>query len=180
MWRAGSRTPGGRPGSSRFCASCWRAWTGASSITFWSTYPPGAERIVQYAELLGPSALFVLVTLPSDLATGVVARSIDALKKTPNQILGYVENMSGYYCSDCGKIKPLFPASSRLKLDLACLGSIPFDPDLAALCDRGGSLSEMPALVSWQPVRRIADEVCQRVAERAPVFAPVIAPKEKT
>ncbi len=142
--------------------------------------PPGAERIVQYAELLGPSALFVLVTLPSDLATGVVARSIDALKKTPNQILGYVENMSGYYCSDCGKIKPLFPASSRLKLDLACLGSIPFDPDLAALCDRGGSLSEMPALVSWQPVRRIADEVCQRVAERAPVFAPVIAPKEKT
>ncbi|TDJ01478.1 MAG: hypothetical protein E2O73_04165, partial [Deltaproteobacteria bacterium] len=49
--------------------------------------PPGAERIVQYAELLGPAALFVLVTLPSDLATGIVARSIDALNKTPNRIL---------------------------------------------------------------------------------------------
>jgi ATP-binding protein involved in chromosome partitioning len=126
--------------------------------------PPGAERIVQYAELLGPSALFLLVTVPSDLATGVVARSLDALEKTPNRVLGYVENMDGYYCSDCGQVKPLFPARSALKLGLECLGSVPFDPELAALCDRGGSLSEMPALVSWQPVRRIAEEVCQRVA----------------
>ncbi|MFP8878128.1 MAG: P-loop NTPase [Myxococcota bacterium] len=129
--------------------------------------PPGAERIVQYAELLGPAALFVLVTVPSDLATGVVARSLDALEKTPNQILGYVDNMDGYYCSDCGQVKPLFPALSQVKLDLACLGSVPFDPELAALCDRGGSSCEMPALISWQPVRRIAEAVCQRVAERA-------------
>jgi ATP-binding protein involved in chromosome partitioning len=135
--------------------------------------PPGAERIVQYAELLGPAALFVLVTIPSDLATGVVARSIDALEKTPNRILGYVENMDGYYCSDCGQVKPLFPAQAELKLDLPCLGSVPFDPELAALCDRGGSPSDVPALVSWQPVRRIAEEVCRRVAERAS------APEEK-
>ncbi len=129
--------------------------------------PPGAERIVQYAELLGPTALFVLVTIPSDLATGVVARSLDALEKTPNRILGYVDNMAGYYCSDCEKIKPLFPAPSQVKLDLACLGSVPFDPELAALCDRGGSLSEMPALVCWQSVRRIAEEICQRASESA-------------
>ncbi len=129
--------------------------------------PPGAERIVQYAELLGPAALFVLVTIPSDLATGVVARSLDALEKTPNRILGYVDNMAGYYCSDCEEIKPLFPAPSQVKLNLACLGSVPFDPELAALCDRGGSLSEMPALVSWQPMRRIAEEIDRRVAESA-------------
>ena len=129
--------------------------------------PPGAERIVQYAELLGPAALFVLVTIPSDLATGVVARSLDALEKTPNRILGYVDNMAGYYCSDCEQIKPLFPAPSQVKLDLDCLGSVPFDPELAALCDRGGSLSEMPALVCWQPVRRIAEEICQRASESA-------------
>ena len=129
--------------------------------------PPGAERIVQYAELLGAAAVFVLVTVPSDLATGVVARSLDALEKTPNRILGYVDNMDGYYCSDCGQVKPLFSAVSKTKLDLACLGSVPFDPELAALCDRGGSSCEMPALISWQPVRRIAEAVCQRVAERA-------------
>ncbi|TMA30796.1 MAG: Mrp/NBP35 family ATP-binding protein, partial [Deltaproteobacteria bacterium] len=118
--------------------------------------PPGAERIVQYAELLGPTALFVLVAIPSDMARGVVARSIDALAKTPNRILGYVENMDGYYCSDCERVKPLFPAQPQVKLDLPCLGSVPFDPELAALCDRGGSPSDSPALFSWQPVRRIA------------------------
>ena len=135
--------------------------------------PPGAERIVQYAEFLGPEALFVLVTVPSDLATGVVARSLDALEKTPNRILGYVENMDGYFCSGCGQVKPLFPAQPQVKLDLPCLGSVPFDPELAALCDRGGSPSEVPALVSWQPVWRIAKEICQRVAECAS------APEEK-
>ncbi len=130
--------------------------------------PPGAERIVQYAELLGPSAVFLLVTIPSDMARGVVASSIDALEKTPNRILGYVENMQGYYCSDCQRVKPLFPTPPRVKLDLPCLGSVPFDPELAALCDRGGSLSDSSALSSWQSLRRIAEEVCQRVAERSP------------
>jgi hypothetical protein len=96
-----------------------------------------------------------------------VARSIDALAKTPNRVLGYIENMDGYYCSDCERIKPLFPVQSQLKLDLPCLGSVPFDPELAALCDRGGSLCDSPGLPSWQPVRRIAMEVCQRVSERA-------------
>jgi ATP-binding protein involved in chromosome partitioning len=129
--------------------------------------PPGAERIVQYAELLGPAALFVLVTIPSDMARGVVARSIDALEKTPNRILGYVENMAGYYCSDCERVKPLFPSQSEIKLDLPCLGSVPFDPELAALCDRGGFITDQPELFSWQPVRRIADEVCYRVSECA-------------
>jgi ATP-binding protein involved in chromosome partitioning len=130
--------------------------------------PPGAERIVQYAELLGPSSLFVVVTIPSDVSRGVVARSIDALAGMPNRILGYVENMDGYYCSDCGSVKPLFPASSKVKLDVPCLGSVPFDPALAALCDRGGSLSDLPQSASWQPVQRIAEELVRAVSAGAP------------
>ena len=129
--------------------------------------PPGVERIAQYAELLGPSALFVLVGIPSDVARGVVARSIDALERTPNRVLGYVENMNGYYCPDCERIKPLFPERSQVKLDLPLLGSLPFDPELAALCDRGGSLESSPELSCWQPMRRIAEEICRRVAEPA-------------
>ena len=70
--------------------------------------PPGAERTVQYADFLGPRTSFVLVTIPSEVARGVVARSVAALSKGPNRLLGYVENMSGYYCRDCNAIKPLF------------------------------------------------------------------------
>jgi ATP-binding protein involved in chromosome partitioning len=127
--------------------------------------PPGVERIVQYAELLGPSALFVVVGIPSDVARGVVARSIDALARVPNRVLGYVENMNGYYCPDCEAVKPLFPAQPQVKLDLPCLGSLPFDPELAALCDRGGSLEDSPGLSCWQPMRRIAEQICRCVAE---------------
>jgi ATP-binding protein involved in chromosome partitioning len=129
--------------------------------------PPGVERIVQYAELLGPSASFVLVGIPSDVARGVVARSIDALDRTPNRVLGYVENMNGYYCPDCERIKPLFPEQPQVKLELPVLGSLPFDPELAALCDRGGALESSPALSYWQPMRQIAEEMCRLIAEPA-------------
>ena len=127
--------------------------------------PPGVERIAQYAELLGPSALFVLVGIPSDVARGVVARSIDALDRTPNRVLGYIENMSGYYCPDCEEIKPLFPSQSQVKLEIARLGNVPFDPELAALCDRGDALDDSPELFSWQPLREITEQLCQRVNE---------------
>ena len=70
--------------------------------------PPGAERTVQYADFLGPRTSFVLVTIPSEVSRGVVARSVAALSKGPNRLLGYVENMNGYYCRDCHAIKPLF------------------------------------------------------------------------
>ncbi len=130
--------------------------------------PPGVERIVQYAEVLGPAALFVLVTIPSDLARGVVARSIDALGKTPNHVLGYIENMDGYFCGECERVKPLFPVQSSIALGLQRLGSIPFDPELAALCDRGGSLADTPTLASWPPVQQTAQEICQRVSELSP------------
>jgi ATP-binding protein involved in chromosome partitioning len=109
--------------------------------------PPGAERTAQFAEALGPEAAFVLVTLPSQLARGVVARSLAALRRLPNPLLGYVENMSGYWCAACGALRPLFPAETGDEngpttlaappLDLPCLGQIPFDPALAAACDRG-------------------------------------------
>ena len=72
------------------------------------------------------------------------------------------------YCADCGRVKPLFPVPSDLKFDLACLGTVPFDPELAALCDRGGSLADSPGSFSWQPVQRIAEEVCRRASECAP------------
>ena len=58
--------------------------------------PPGAERTVQFADFLGPRASFLLVTIPSEVSRGVVARSVAALSKGSHRILGYVENMSGY------------------------------------------------------------------------------------
>ena len=92
--------------------------------------PPGAERTVQYADFLGPRTSFLLVTIPSEVARGVVARSVAALSKGPNRLLGYVENMSGYYCRDCNAIKPLFVSpepSTRLRAGLGPGDPLPRD-----------------------------------------------------
>ncbi|HEX5032285.1 MAG TPA: P-loop NTPase [Candidatus Eisenbacteria bacterium] len=123
--------------------------------------PPGAERTVQYADFLGPRVSFLLVTIPSEVARGVVARSVAALSKGPNRLLGYVENMSGYYCRDCDAIKPLFVSSETPRLGIPCLGTVPFDPELARHCDGGMPFAEL----GETHVRRALDNVAQRLLE---------------
>ena len=133
--------------------------------------PPGAERTVQYADFLGPRTSFLLVTIPSEVSRGVVARSVAALSTGPNRVLGYVENMSGYYCRDCNAIKPLFvspdrsrdrvPRASRGPRTIPCLGTVPFDPELARHCDRGIPLAELPET----PVGRALDHVAQHLLD---------------
>ena len=122
--------------------------------------PPGAERTVQYADYLGPQTSFVLVTIPSEVSRGVVARSVAALSKGPNRLLGYVENMSGYYCRDCNEIKPLFE-SRETPLGLPCLGSVPFDPELARDCDLGRPFE----FVKQSPAGEALDQIAQRLME---------------
>ena len=139
--------------------------------------PPGAERTVQYADFFGPfdsaqgrdRVSFVLVTIPSDVSRGVVARSVAALSKgpfggaqgRPNRVLGYVENMSGYYCRGCNAIKPLFPSENASALDIPCLGTVPFDPELARHCDRGIPFDAL----SGTPVGRALEQVAQNLLD---------------
>ncbi|HEX2162595.1 MAG TPA: P-loop NTPase, partial [Thermoanaerobaculia bacterium] len=106
--------------------------------------PPGAERLAQYADFLGPEAAFLLVTIPSDVARGVVARSLSALAAAGGRAIGHVENMAGYWCAECGAVRPLFPEGGG-ELAVPRLGRVPFDPALAALCDRGWPADEEPA-----------------------------------
>ena len=108
--------------------------------------PPGPERTAQFADFLGGACDVVLVTVPSTLARGVVARSLDALRPLPNRVVGYVENMSGYACPGCGKVGPLFPEEAESELaGVARLGRVPFDPELARLSDQGLSLLDVAA-----------------------------------
>jgi ATP-binding protein involved in chromosome partitioning len=155
---------------SRGAAHTWRAtreFTLLSEIlerVAWGTLdalfvdlPPGAERVTQFADLLGPRAAFVLVTIPSDLARGVVARSLAALRAAGRPVLGLVENMDGYACSGCREVRPLFRRDDRAApMDIARIGSVPFDPELASLCDAGIPVSERPDLPSHAALDAVA------------------------
>ncbi|MFL6232478.1 MAG: P-loop NTPase [Thermoanaerobaculia bacterium] len=126
--------------------------------------PPGPERTAQFADFLGPQTAVVLVSIPSALARGVVARSVSALGALPNRLLGYVENMSGYACAGCGTVRPLFPESTEAAgLSLPCLGRVPFDPQLAALSDDGRAITEVPEA---GPVAAALAETARTLFER--------------
>jgi ATP-binding protein involved in chromosome partitioning len=134
--------------------------------------PPGAERTVQYADFL-PSASFVLVTIPSEVSRGVVARSVAALSKGRTRVLGYVENMSGYYCRDCNAIKPLFVSPEPFDaaqgrsagLGIPCLGTVPFDPELARHCDLGMPFEALREVAVGQALDRIAGRLLETLEE---------------
>ena len=79
----------------------------------------------------------------------------------PNRLLGYVENMSGYYCRDCNAIKPLFDSTDSSDLGIPCLGTIPFDPELARHCDLGTGFSGLRGT----PVGRALDQVAQQLMD---------------
>jgi hypothetical protein len=76
--------------------------------------------------------------------------------------------MSGYYCRDCNAIKPLFVSPELFDaaqgrpsgLEIPCLGTIPFDPELARLCDKG-ILAELPET----PVGRALEHVAQQLLD---------------
>ena len=136
--------------------------------------PPGAERTVQYADFLGSRASFMLVTIPSEVSRGVVARSVAALSKGSHRVLGYVENMSGYYCRDSNAIKPLFPSIESTDLRIPCFGTIPFDPELARHCDQGVPLPELPET----PVGLALDLIAHRLMECLELPASAHAPRE--
>ncbi len=127
---------------------------------------PGVERTFQYAEFFGPDTAFVLVSIPSDVAGGVVARSIAALRKTPNRLLGYILNMDGYLCPDCRAVKPLFPGAREVELGIPCLGRLPFDPALAQMCDRGEWIGHDPARSSSQALLRITRNLRQALEDK--------------
>ena len=137
--------------------------------------PPGAERTVQYADFLGPRASFLLVTIPSEVSRGVVTRAVAALSKGPNRLLGYVQNMSGYYCRDCDAVKPLFTSSDASDLGMPCLGEIPFDPELARNCDLGNRSASLRETM----VGMALDHTAQRLLDLLDSTpAPSRAPRE--
>jgi molybdenum cofactor biosynthesis enzyme MoaA len=101
------------------------------------------------------------VTIPSEVSAGVVARSVAALSKGPTRVLGYVENMSGYYCRDCNAIKPLFVSTGRIGLEIPCLGTVPSIPS-----SRGTATGDPVRRTARHAVARRLEHVAQQTSRQ--------------
>jgi ATP-binding protein involved in chromosome partitioning len=103
--------------------------------------PPGTgDEPMSVAQTI-PEAKAVIVTTPQEISLADVRKSINFCQKINLDILGIVENMSGYHCPHCGQDLPLFRKGGGEKTAQAAkipfLGSLPFDPQVVEAADQG-------------------------------------------
>lgn len=103
--------------------------------------PPGTGDVPLTVFQAIPLDGVIIVTSPQDLVHLIVRKSYNMAKTMEIPVLGVVENMSYIMCPDCGKEIKMF-GDSRIEkiaseLGIKMLGTIPVDPVVAELCDRG-------------------------------------------
>jgi predicted Fe-Mo cluster-binding NifX family protein len=86
------------------------------------------------------------VTTPQEISLADVRKSISFCHTVNMNIVGIIENMSGFMCPHCGNAVELFGMGggekTALNENIPFLGRVPFDPKLAACGDDGVSFLE--------------------------------------
>lgn len=103
--------------------------------------PPGTGDVPLTVFQSLPVDGIIVVTTPQDLVSMIVKKAVNMAKMMNIPILGFVENMSGVICPDCGKRIDVFGKSKvddlSKEFGVPVLGRIPLDSHLTALCDKG-------------------------------------------
>ena len=88
----------------------------------------------------------IIVTTPQEVSLADVRKSISFCRTVKMNILGLIENMSGFICPHCGKGVDLFGSGGGERTARAAgihfIGKIPFDPKLVSCGDSGESFQE--------------------------------------
>lgn len=130
--------------------------------------PPGTgDEPLSVAQTI-PDAKAVIVTTPQDVALSDVRKSINFCHTINMDIVGLVENMGPFDCPCCGKSIALFKSdggkATADKMEVAFLGTLPFDPQVVKTCDQGNAVE----LASVAPpfmaaVKAVAEKVLRIV-----------------
>jgi ATP-binding protein involved in chromosome partitioning len=133
--------------------------------------PPGTGdaqlSLVQATHVAGA----LIVTTPQEVAVGDALRGAKMFERVGVPIIGVVENMSGFTDPETGRRFELFSSGGGQRLadeiGAPLLGSVPLQPQLAALADEGQPIlvvqPNSPAALS---LRDIAEQLQQKTAGR--------------
>ena len=104
--------------------------------------PPGTgDEPLTVAQLVGRPASAIVVTTPQDVALADVRRSLTFCQQLHLQVLGVVENMSGFVCPHCAKTTDLFKSGGGAllaqEMGVPFLGKVPLDPQVMESGDAG-------------------------------------------
>ncbi len=126
--------------------------------------PPGTGDVqltlAQKAEVTGA----ILVSTPQDVALLDVRKAMDMFKKTGVPVLGMIENMSTYICSNCGHEEHIFghggARAEAEKIGIPFLGEVPLDIEIRLAGDSGAPIvAAKPNLPQARAFIDIADRL---------------------
>lgn len=137
--------------------------------------PPGTgDEPLSVAQTI-PNVKAVVVTTPQKVALADVRKSINFCKTLQMDVVGVVENMSGFVCPNCNEKVDIFKNGGGEEIarefELPFLGRIPMDPRVVIAGDDG-----KPYLSSSEesPATKAFSEIVNAVETRNPPVAPPV------
>ena len=127
--------------------------------------PPGTGDIALTLSQLLPLTGAVVVCTPQDVALLDAVKAIAMFRKVNINVLGMVENMSGFLCPDCGKRYDIFGSGGARKraeeLAVPFLGEVPINMQVRELGDAGraGDSFDEPT------IGPCLDGICQQLVQ---------------
>ena len=105
--------------------------------------PPGTGDVALTVMQSIPISGVVMVSVPQDMISMIVAKAVNMAKMLNIKVLGVVENMSYIQCPDCDKKIKLFEGEETEKflseMDLKLLGELPMRKEIVNITHNGVS-----------------------------------------
>lgn len=127
--------------------------------------PPGTgDEPLTIAQSLPDVDGMIVVSTPQQASLDDCRKAINFTRQLDLEVLGVVENMSGFICPDCGKETPIFGKGGAedmaKEMGVAFLGRLPLMPEVVQLTDQGVALTDprMPA-----PIRQALENIAAQL-----------------
>jgi ATP-binding protein involved in chromosome partitioning len=105
--------------------------------------PPGTGDVSMTLAQLLPQARFLIVTTPQPAAQEVAKRAADMAAKVDLEVLGVIENMSGFTAADGSRVQIFGEGGGQLladEIDVPLLAKVPLSEQLRIHADEGRPL----------------------------------------
>jgi ATP-binding protein involved in chromosome partitioning len=144
--------------------------------------PPGTGDVSMTLAQLLPQAKFTIVTTPQPAAQSVARRAAEMAAKVDLEVMGVIENMSGFTTPDGQRFTIFGEGGGQLladELDVPLLGKVPLSEELREHADSGAPLvTERPDSPAAQAIRQAARGIIAATPQELPVLQSVPAAAE--
>ena len=134
--------------------------------------PPGTGDVSMTLAQLLPQSSFVVVTTPQPAAQKVAKRAAETARRFELEIMGVVENMSGFVTPSGERFTIFGEGGGQLladELDVPLLGKVPLEEDLRVAADAGVPLVlQDPSAPASQAIRQAARGIIAATPQAAP------------